>query len=477
MPGGGARQKRFPHDSASRAAASGRTLDVAALLDQERFSGFHYRVFALSWLITMFDGLDLALMAYTAPYIRDELGVTSGMLGRLFSAAVLGQILGGFLISHLADRYGRRPAIVVSAIAFGLLTMLTALAQTYPQLLAIRFLDGMAIGGMLPVAWALNIELAPKRRRASVVAFVMLGYSVGSASAGPLTNLIAPSQGWEGVYVCAGAATFIAALILLKWLPESIRFLVAKGRDGTQIAGLLQKLAPEASVSASDRFVMSDESPAKARFNVRQLFEQDLRLITPLLWLGYMASAFAMFLNSSWGPSLLEEMQVPRRTAALVASLAGLSGALVGALLVRMTEQWGPRAAMICPALALPVLILLGTGLVPGDLLIVTVLITGILIAAGHAAVISMSGIYYPSAIRASGGGWATSVAKFGAVLGPLVGGAVLGSDLPVVRTYLILAICPLLLCLAMAAISAVLRRRRPEASDAPQTLRQGMTT
>jgi len=57
------------------------------------------------------------------------------------------------------------------------------------------------------------------------------------------------------------------------------------------------------------------------------------------------------------------------------------------------------------------------------------------------------------------------------------VGGAVLGSDLPVVRTYLILAICPLLLCLAMAAISTVLRRRRPEATDAPQTLPQRMTT
>ena len=87
MPGGGARQKRFPHDSASRAAASGRTLDVATLLDQERFSGFHYRVFALSWLITLFDGLDLALMAYTAPYIRDELHVSSVMMGRLLSAA------------------------------------------------------------------------------------------------------------------------------------------------------------------------------------------------------------------------------------------------------------------------------------------------------------------------------------------------------------------------------------------------------
>src|SRR5262249_14136469 len=162
---------------------------------------------------------------------------------------------------------------------------MTALASTYEQLVTIRFLDGLAIGGMLPVAWALNIELAPRPRRASVVAFVMLGYSVGSASAGPLTNLVAPDHGWEGVYVSAGIGTLVASVVLLKWLPESVRFLVAKRLDTARVAAVLNRMAPAIGATANDRFILTDETNSAARFHVRELFRDDLRLITPLLWI------------------------------------------------------------------------------------------------------------------------------------------------------------------------------------------------
>jgi AAHS family 4-hydroxybenzoate transporter-like MFS transporter len=337
---------------------------------------------------------------------------------------------------------------------------MTALARTYPQLVMIRFIDGLAIGGMLPVAWALNIEFAPKARRASVVAFIMLGYSLGAAAAAPLTNLVAPGHGWQGVYVCAGIGTLLAAAALHRWLPESVRFLVAKRRDNSGVAAVLNRMQPALGATADDRFILADEASPGARFRVRHLFHGDLRFITPLLWAGYMASAFAIYLNSTWGPLLLEGLKVARPTAALVASLAGLLGAVGGLLLVRMTEHLGPRGVMICPALALPLLLVIGLGLAPDQSVWFLVLIFGTLLGAGHAALVSIVGVYYPSAIRASGGGWATSVSKCAAVFGPLAGGAILASHIPIIRIYAVLAVYPLVVCAAMAGIAMVIRRR-----------------
>ena len=446
---------------------SARVFDVAARLDGWGLTAFHRWLLLLSGCITWFDGMDFAVMAFTAPYIRDEFGLSSSQLGTLFSAAVVGQVLGGLLITHFADRIGRRPTIVATSFLFGLLTLITALASTYPHLLLIRFLDGLAIGGMLPVAWALNIEFAPRTRRASVVATIMLGYSLGSAAAGPLTNLVAPGQGWQGVYVWAGIGTLLAAAALYFWLPESVRFLVAKRGDSARVAAALNRVEPAIAATANDRFVLSDEAHAGPRFHVRQLFRGDLRFITPLIWAAYTASSFAIFLSSTWGPLLLEGLHVPRRTAALVASISGLLGAVGGMLLVRRTEHLGPRGVMICPAIALPLLLVIGLGLPPDNVVWMLVPVFGMLLGAGHTAIVSIAGVYYPSSIRASGGGWATSVAKCGAVFGPLAGGAILASGLPVIRTYAFLAFYPVVVCAAMAGIAIVLRRR-PRDDSAP---------
>ncbi|MEY4760151.1 MAG: hypothetical protein RLZZ200_7 [Pseudomonadota bacterium] len=438
-----------------------RRIDISSMLDAAGLTRFHFMLLALSGLITFFEGLDLALMSYTAPYIRDELQLSSQQLGLLLTAAVLGQVLGGFSITRIADHWGRRPTILVSAYLFSALTILTGFASTFTELVILRFLDGLAIGGLLPAAWALNIEFAPRTRRSTVVAVIMLGYSIGSAGAGPTTNLIAPAQGWEAVFIWAGLATFAASASLHLGLPESIRFLVMAGDKGDRVAALLNRITGRNVARGADEFHLTDETVAGGRFRVAQLFRGDLKLITPLLWAGYMASSFAIYLNSMWGPMLLEAMTVPRQSAALVASTVSLLGATLCLLLVRATEHWGPLGVMICPTLAVPVLLLLGSGFATGTDVVPYVLLAGTLINTGHASVVSIAGIYYPSSIRASGGGWATAIAKSGAVFGPLVGGAILASHWDVSLTYDVLAACPLVLSIAMFGIYRVLRRRR----------------
>lgn len=448
--------------AATRTGGEGtrRTFDVAAFIDGRSLSPFNRKLILLSWLITLFDGFDMQVVAFTAPYMRDELHLTTGMLGNIFSAGTLGMVLGGLGFSYVGDRIGRRPTVLVSAFLFGILTIGLAFARSYPQLLLMRFVDGLAIGGMLPLAWALNIEFVPRRMRALVVTIIMMGYSLGSAIGGPLTNLIAPTYGWQGVYLTGGVGSLISATALLFFLPESVRFLVAKGRKPDVVAATLRRVEPTLDVRANDHFVLGDEGREARHFKPIELFRNGLAPITLLIWTGYLVSSLAIYFSSSWGPTILESLSIPRSTAALVSSLAGILGAGAGILLIRLTERHGPGWIAIYPALAVPVLLVVGMGLLPGALFLPAVVLGSLLIGGEHSAIISITGIYYPSAMRASGGGWAASIGKAGGVLGPILGAWVLSSGLPVLRSYAILSFCPLVLGICLLMLGTAVKRR-----------------
>lgn len=449
-----------------------RTIDVAALIDKRGLTGFNYRLIALSWLITVFDGFDMMMISFTAPYMRDELRLDKMMLGNIFSAGLFGMMVGGFALAYVGDRIGRRRTIVAAAFAFGVLTFLTAFARSYEALLLLRFVDGFAIGGMLPLAWALNIEFVPTRMRSTVVTVIMMGYSLGTAMAGPVTVWLAPHYGWEGVFMFGGAATLVCAAFLLFFLPESVRFLVSKQMRHGTIAATLNWVDPTLRASPDDRFVLGDEKIDERSFRVSSLFEGDLRWLTPLLWLGYIASTLAVYFKSNWGPLVYEELGFKRDVAAYAASISGIAGAGLGLLLMRFTDGKGPFAIAAYPLIAFPLLLVLGlVDMSSGVFLPLSIAATSI-VGGEHFGILSIAGVFYASSIRANGAGWATSIAKIGGIAGPILGAMVLASGLPAVRSFAFLAICPAILAGCAIGIGLIVRRRRlPSTPPLPDAL------
>ncbi len=434
------------------------SFDISGFIDGRKLTGFNYRLIVLSWLITFFDGLDMMMISYTAPYMAEGLALDRTMLGNVFSAGLFGMVLGGFGFAYLGDRIGRRASIIVAAFSFGVLTFLTGFAQSYEQLLWFRFLDGLAIGGMLPLAWALNIEYVPKRMRATVVTLIMVGYSAGTTLAGPVTNWLAPPFGWQGVYFAGGGATILCAAALYFNLPESIRFLAAQQRNPEEIARIIRRLDPKTQVSAHTEFVLGDEPAYKKSFRVSQLFEGRLLLLTPLLWLGYMVSTLTVYLHASWGPIILENLGAGRQTAAWVSSAAALAGAAAGLSLMRFTDRIGPFAILAFPLASLPVLLFMGVTPLPTTVFLCMNVLAVALISGGHYGILSIAGIYYPTAIRANGAGWVASVAKVGGVAGPILGGVFLSSGLPVINIFLFMMLGPAALALAVFGVGVVVR-------------------
>ena len=139
---------------------------------------------------------------------------------------------------------------------------------------------------------------------------------------------------------------------------------------------------------------------------------------------------------------------------------------------MRFTDRLGPGAIAVCAFGALPVLLLVGFGVIPHDVLLYITVFGAILMSAMHFGLHSIAGIYYPSAIRASGGGLATSVAKLGAIMGPIIAGAVLSSGMPVVRIYALLAVCPAVVATCVLAIAAVLRAGDPSVATVNEPAR-----
>ena len=454
-------------------ASPGQTLDVAKFLGELPFTRFHIQLLVICSLVTFFDGLDFSLISFTLPYLREEMHLTDVMTGYVSSAAFLGQMIGSLVGSYLADIYGRRPVIIWCTILSALLTFVTGFANTPEMLIVLRLIGGLAIGGLLAPAWSINIESMPAGAKARAVTIIMLGFSFGGAMAGQVTNYIAPAYGWEGVFFFCGAATGVLAFVLLFTMPESARWMVAKNRPAAEVLPVLQRFDPAADLGRYSHVVLSDEKKVGGESPLAksaELFRGVLAWITPIIWITYFFSSFAIYLKASFGVLFMEELGIERAMAANLASIGGMIGAIGGVLLLWFTEKRGPAWIAIAPLLGVPLALWIGSGvLLDGPLFIPVILLGGIMIGTGHAAVISITSIYYPSAVRSTGGGWASFMAKFAAVAAPILGGFYfLGSDERVLDGYLFTGLCLAGVVVGLLVLSVFARRLLAEQAPAP---------
>jgi MFS transporter, AAHS family, 4-hydroxybenzoate transporter len=441
----------------------GRTvIDVSAAVERQKLGRFLVALVVISWIVTFFDGFDSQAIAFAAPYLTTQYHLDRIMMGNIFSMGLVGTLIGGFGFGYLGDRIGRRPAIILATAAFGLLTLAFVLADGYASLLALRLIDGIALGGLLPLSWALNIEYAPKRYRSTIVTVIMIGYSVGIAVGGPAANWLIPQYGWQSLFAVGGVLSLVAAFALVLVLPESARFLASKGREPQRVADLLRRLTGEA-IPADAQFVVADEAGQAKDFKPGLLFRDQLRFITPLLWLAYIASSMAVFFLATWTPLVFEALNFTRSQAALAGSINAAAGAVGGLLLMRFTDNMGAIAITAMPLIAIPLLLvaaLVDVG--HGGFLALFALIALFLIG-GHFGLHSIAGIFYPSAYRGNGAGWATSVAKIGSIAGPFAAGLILSTSLPVRYIFAVLAICPAVFVVCIFIVgrihSSILRR------------------
>src|SRR5690606_2742561 len=187
-----------------------------------------------------------------APTIAESWSLQPAGLGVIFSTGAFGLIFGGLGIGWLADRIGRRGALLAAMVLMTSSTLATAWVDSVPQLLACRLAAGVAFGGVIPAAVALVAEFLPERTRSSVIALVILGQALGALLAALLLKLpVIAAQPWQALVLYAGLGCAVVTLLLLA-LPESPRYLALRAPQGARLQAVLRALQLEPSSIAHD---------------------------------------------------------------------------------------------------------------------------------------------------------------------------------------------------------------------------------
>src|SRR5215831_1945247 len=204
-------------------------INIAETIDNSRLGTFQLTIFILCGVCLFMDGFDTQAIAYVAPTIIREWQIKSSALGTVFSAAPFGVLIGSLLFSMIADKIGRRPVLIGVTLYYAILTLITAQATSVGQLLVIRFIAGIGLGGIMPNAVSLVGEYSPRRARVAVMMVVGNCFSAGAAIGGFLAAQLIQTYGWRSVFYFGGTIPLVISLAMLAALPESLQFLAIRG--------------------------------------------------------------------------------------------------------------------------------------------------------------------------------------------------------------------------------------------------------
>src|SRR4051794_30906081 len=169
---------------------------IDALVDGQRIGAFSYNLLFWSFLAMFSDGYEINAMSLAAPELRALWHISDAAFTWALSASSFGILLGAPLFGWFGDRYGRRPAILYSTLLCGLTTLPVALAHNLDQIMVLRFFTGIGIGGLMPNTIALNAEMSPLRRRATLVVLMFVGVTLGGTLPGVVARWLLPAHGW-----------------------------------------------------------------------------------------------------------------------------------------------------------------------------------------------------------------------------------------------------------------------------------------
>ena len=228
-------------------------------------------------------------------------------------------MVGAFALGPVADLIGRKGVLVSATLVFGIFTICTAFASSFTQLLVIRFLTGVGLGGAMPSFISLASEYAPKRLRATLVAILWAGFPLGGAVGGFLASRMLPAYGWQSLFYLGGVLPLVLALLLLFALPESIGFLVDSGAPVERIGRVLRRVLPGTAFFDGARFVLNEKHEGGAP--IKHLFDHGRAFGTAMLWISYFIAFMMLVTNSAWSPTLLrrEGVEVTQTALALAA--------------------------------------------------------------------------------------------------------------------------------------------------------------
>ncbi|WP_174492561.1 MFS transporter [Acinetobacter sp. Marseille-Q1623] len=426
-------------------------LNINTIVDEAKFTPFHWNVLIWCLLIIIFDGYDLVIYGVALPLLMQEWGLSAVQAGMLASTALFGMMFGAMCFGTLSDKLGRKKTIMICVAIFSGFTFLGAFASNPIEFGILRFLAGLGIGGVMPNVVALMTEYAPKKIRSTLVAVMFSGYAIGGMTSALLGAWLVTDYGWKIMFYIA-IIPFVALPLIWKFLPESIMFLTNKGKT-EQVHQTVQKIAPEKTISVDTVFVLNettvgDEAPLRA------LFQQGRTFSTLMFWIAFFMCLLMVYALGSWLPKLMIQAGYSLGASMIflfALNIGGMVGAIGGGVL---SDRFHLKPVLtIMFAVGAIALILLGFKS-PQGVLYTLIAIAGAATIGSQILLYTFVAQFYPAAVRSTGMGWASGIGRIGAIVGPVLTGALLTLQLPHQMNFLAIAIPGVIAALAIFLVN-----------------------
>jgi MFS transporter, AAHS family, 4-hydroxybenzoate transporter len=410
--------------------------NFTAVIDQAKISRQQWIVLLISLFTAMFDGYDTQGIAYVAPVMAKDIGFSPALLGPIFSSGLAGLTLGALFFGMLADKIGRKQAIIWPMAIFGLFSLATPLGHDVQSLVILRFIAGFGLGGTLPNVTAYVLEYAPRRRRALLVNSTAAFFAFGSIISGVLANILIPTLGWQSTFYIGGAIPLLGIVVVALYLPESVRYMLVAGKSMERVADIMRRIVPEGNFAAGTRFTLEPQIPG---ITVKALFTDGRAYPTTMLWIAFVANLFILTYLVFWLPSLLRQIGQPLNVAIMVTIWYAIGGCIGGLTMGWLADKLGslPQVLATAYGCAAITICIAAFSLANTPVLVVAMFLTGCCINGGQGSLNTISAMFYPTAIRATGIGWALGVGRIGAVIGPAVGGILVGAGFAPANVFL----------------------------------------
>jgi MFS transporter, AAHS family, 4-hydroxybenzoate transporter len=434
--------------------AEGLLSSAEAALENQRIGGLQVRVAALCALVQICDGYDINSIGVTVPSLTHAWNLPGPSFTQAFLWSSIGIMVGALSAGPIGDRLGRRPLLIGSLTVFGLASLLTAFSASLLTLSILRFFTGMGIGGAFPGAATLTGDYAPRRLRATMIMATFTGAPVGGFLCGQIAGLLLPRFGWQSVFVLGGAVPLLMVAALALWLPESPRFLAARGKLSPRQAALLQRLDITPGQTAAAGIDLAVYNP------ILLLFGKGYALQTVLLWVIFFCSLMNLFLFAYWMPEVLHLGGMTPAEAARATSFRDLGAIFAVLYLGLLIDRSGPERALALHYAAGVVFIgAIALVAMPYLPLVLVIFFSGMTIIGSQTGANAACGKLYPARMRTTGLGWALGVGRLGGIAAPALGGYLLSLGLPPRQIFL--SACGFAL---IAAVATALLGLRPRA-------------
>jgi MFS transporter, AAHS family, 4-hydroxybenzoate transporter len=386
----------------------------------------------VSFALVMIDGYDLFIVSFVAPLIAKDLHLNFSSIGTVFAAGLAGSMVGGLILGHIADRTGRRPTMLVSLATAGVATLLCSQASSLGAFAALRFLTGLALGGLLAAIVPLVAEHFPRQQRNAAVTIMFIGYPLGAVVGGAITALLI-AHGWRNLFLGAGFVTLLLVPIAL-FLRETL-------------------YAPDAPLHDSARQLR--------RGFLIGVFTEGRFWTTVIASFAIFCLLLVAYLLNSWTPLIASRSGFSPQTAAwcgVLLNLGGVIGALTSTLLVARFGVFKVVTLMVVSGS----LAVASLGYLYGSVgaLYSGLAVIGLLVIGGQQNAPAISVQLYPQRIRSAGVGWQFAAGRLGSILGPIIGGRLLSANVPITLLFMLIAI-PALLSAGAYALLGLLRQKQ----------------